>query len=157
MKTMQYIELLDPTWMEKIDKKNEISFTLNGIGIDDSREKLELILNQQHIKYEITQPVLEVNKEQYTCEGFRFNVIVDLVVGFGINRLNVERDYIEKYLGTPDDVSPILELICLLDWVETFGYIWLYKDLNLAITFNSEQTVARTFHFGYKLSVSDDY
>lgn len=154
---MQYIELLDPTWMEKIGKEEKISFVLNGIAIDDSREKLELMLNQQHIKYEITQPVLEVNKEQYTCEGFRFNVIVDLVVGFGINRLNVERDYIEKYLGTPDDVSPILEFLCLEGWIDTSGYIWLYKELNLAITFDEEQMFARTFHFGYKLSVSDDY
>lgn len=154
---MQYIELLDATWMEKIERKNEISFVLNGIGIDDSREKLELILDQQHIKYEITQPVLEVNKEQYTCEGFKYNVIVDLVVGLGINRLQVERDYIEKHLGMPDSVEPIIELICLMDWVQTIGYIWLYKDLNLAITFDSKQAFAETFHFGYKLSVSDDY
>src|ERR1044072_1274135 len=154
---MQYIELLDPAWMEKINKEDEISFMLNGVAIDDSREKLELILNQQYIKYEITQPVLEVNKEQYTCEGFRFNVIVDLVVGFGINKLQVEREYIEKYLGTPDSVEPIIELICLMDWIQTIGYIWLYKDLNLQITFDSQQTFGETFHFGYKLSFEDDF
>lgn len=155
---MQRIELLESTWMEKAGKGSEIVFQLNGIEIQDSREKLELVLDQKGVEYRVEQPFeTEKNKKQYFGKGYRFNVIDDKVVGLALKYLHIGRDYIENHLGLPDDATILLGQVYSMFDFEIDGYIWEYKKLNLKITFDVEQTFARTFNIGKTLYFLDSY
>lgn len=155
---MQRIELLESAWMEMVGKGSEIVFQLNGIEINDSREKLELVLNQKGVEYRVEQPFeAEINKKQYFSEGCRYNVIDDKVVGLALEYLHISRDYIENHLGMPDNTTILLGQVYSMYDFEIDGYIWEYKKLDLEITFDVEQTFARTFNIGKTLYFLDSY
>lgn len=155
---MQRIELSESAWMEKTGKGLEVVFQLSGIAIHDSREKLEFILNQKGVEYRVEQPFeAEMQKKQYFCEGCRYNVIDDNVVGLALEYLHIGRDYIENHLGAPDDTTILLGQVYSMYDFEIDGYIWEYKKLNLKITFDVEQEFARTFNIGKTLYFLDSY
>ena len=154
----KHVDLLDSNWIEILSHSANAKLQLNGIEITDSREKLESILNGKKVKYAMSHPIPDdKSKKTYKCEGYKYNLVDDKIVGFALTYTNINRDLVEKYLGLPDKEVPIVgQVYNMYDW-ELDGYTWEYNKLNLEISLDEEKLSARTFYVGKKLTWLDDY
>ncbi|OQP52757.1 hypothetical protein A4H97_23920 [Niastella yeongjuensis] len=147
------VELLDPNWTEMVSQGTNVKFMLNGIMISDSRAKLESVLNDKEVNYKIFYPLVnEVNKRTYECDGYKFNLVDDTVVGFALTYTELDSEYVKKCLGETDQEIAITgEVYSMYDW-QLLGYNWKYNRLNLEISIDKEKLIANTFYVGKNVS-----
>lgn len=153
----KYVDLLDRNWLAIVSLNPSAELRLSGIGLTDSREKLESTLDGNKVQYGIFYPLpADKSKKTYKCAGHSFNVQDDTVVGFALTYTKVNTDIVKRYLGETDNEDPIVgQVYSMYDW-ELLGYTWKYSRLDLEISLDEKKLVAQTFYVGKKLSSWDD-